>query len=68
MPDTFKREPARHLHRSQENLPLRKIDPSALTRLFDEWMNEDESEQRETFEMLRRSLDQGRPAGFKLFS
>jgi hypothetical protein len=31
-------------------------------------MHGDESEQRETFEVLRRSLDEDRPEGYKLFS
>ena len=43
-------------------------DPSALARLLDEWMLGDEAEQRETFEVLRRSLDEARPEGYKLFS
>ena len=44
------------------------LDPSALARLLDEWMLGDETEQRETFECLRRSLDEDRPEGYKLFS
>jgi hypothetical protein len=44
------------------------VDPGALTKLFDEWMHGDESEQRETFETLRRALDEDRPVGYKLFS
>ena len=43
-------------------------DPRALVRLLDEWMQDDETEQRETFEFLRQSLDEDRPAGYKLFS
>jgi hypothetical protein len=39
-----------------------------LARLLEEWMQGDEAEQRETFEFLRQSLDEGRPAGYKLFS
>jgi hypothetical protein len=31
-------------------------------------MQGDEKEQQETFEALRRSLDEGRPDGYKLFS
>jgi hypothetical protein len=42
-------------------------DPTGLNRLFDEWMQGDETEQRETFETLRQSLDQDRRAGYKLF-
>lgn len=45
-----------------------KADPSALARLFDEWMQGDETEQRETFELLCCALDEDRPAGYKLFS
>ena len=45
-----------------------KRDPSALARLLDEWMQGDEREQRETFEVLRRYLDEDRPEGYKLFS
>jgi hypothetical protein len=45
-----------------------KPEPSALARLLDEWMRGDETEQRETFEVLRRSLDEDRPEGYKLFS
>jgi hypothetical protein len=39
-----------------------------LEKLFDEWMRGDETEQRETFEVLRRSMDEDRPEGYKLFS
>ena len=41
-------------------------DRSALTRLLDEWMHGAETEQRETFAALRRSLDEDRPDGYKL--
>jgi len=47
--------------------PLSK-EPSALAALLDEWMQGDATEQRETFDVLRRGLDEGRPAGYKLFS
>ena len=47
---------------------MHKINASELAKLFDEWMQGDQAEQRETFEMLRRSLDEDRPAGYKLFS
>jgi len=49
---------------TQEGQP----DAAALAKLLDEWMQGDEMEQRETFEVLRRSLDEGRPEGYKLFS
>jgi hypothetical protein len=55
MPDTSNREQSD------------KVDPSALARLFDEWMQGDEAEQRETFDVLSRSLDEDRPAGYRLF-
>ena len=67
MPDTSKRDEPVRLPGQQENLPMHKIDPSALQKLFDEWMHGDETEQRETFEELRRKLDEGRPAGYKFF-
>ena len=41
--------------------------PSAVVRLLEQWMAEDEVEQRETFEILRRALDEGRAADCKLF-
>ena len=46
---------------------LSRPDPSALARLLDEWMHDTEMEQQETFEVLRRSLDEDRPEGYKLF-
>jgi hypothetical protein len=46
----------------------RKTDPESLSRLFDEWMQGDANEQRETFETLKRALDEARPVGYKLFS
>ena len=52
----------------QESRISRRPDPSALARLLNEWMHGDEAEQRETFEVLRRALDEERPAGYKLFS
>lgn len=45
-----------------------KPDRSALAKLLDEWMQGDEREQRETFAALRRSLDEDRPDGYKLFA
>jgi hypothetical protein len=42
-----------------------KPDSSALAKLLDEWMKGEESEQRETFEALSRSLDEDRPDGYK---
>jgi hypothetical protein len=45
-----------------------KVDASALAKLLDEWMLGDETEQRETFDCLRRFLDEDRPEGYKLFS
>lgn len=41
--------------------------PPAVVRLLEQWMTEDEIEQRETFEILRRALDEGRAADCKLF-
>ena len=47
---------------------LPKPDRSGLTKLLDEWMQGDQTDQRETFEVLRRSLNEDRPDGYKLFS
>jgi hypothetical protein len=68
MPDTTKPDPISRIPREPEPARTQKVNPSALARVFDEWMEGDETEQRETFECLRRSLDEDRPAGYKLFS
>jgi hypothetical protein len=44
------------------------LNAELLSRLFDEWMQGDETEQRETFETLRQSIDEDRPTGYKLFA
>jgi hypothetical protein len=43
-------------------------DATALVRLLEEFARGDEAEQRETFEFLKRALDEGRRPGYKLFS
>ena len=68
MPDTTKHEQPFQMPRRRESPCSSKGDPSALARLLDEWMHGDASEQQETFEVLRRSLDEDRPEGYKLFS
>jgi hypothetical protein len=45
-----------------------RLDTAALEQLLEGWMRGDATEQRETFEILRRSLDEDRPAGYRLFS
>ncbi len=67
MPGTNKQDESLRVPRRTTVLP-HKPEPAALARLLDEWMQGDETEQRETFEILRRSLDESRPAGYKLFS
>jgi hypothetical protein len=67
MPDTTKRDDTLPAPTRQESQRIQKADPSALARLFSEWMQGDAAEQRETFEALRRSLNEARPAGHKLF-
>ena len=67
MPDPFQPDQSRGVPVGQDRLPPRKADPSALAKLFDEWMQGDGTEQQETFEILRRSLDEDRPVGYKLF-
>jgi hypothetical protein len=68
MPDISKDDRSLQSPTEQELFHARTADPSALTKLLDEWMQGDAAEQRETFEALRRSLDEDRPAGYKLFS
>ena len=68
MQDAAKHEQPSQIPGPQEREQLRKPDPSALARLLDEWMQGDEAEQRETFEFIRRALDEDRPTGRKLFS
>jgi hypothetical protein len=68
MPDTTKHDEQFQVPRQEELVSSQEPDPSALLKLFDEWMQGDETEQRETFEVLRRSRDEGRPEGYKFFS
>ena len=68
MPDTNKRDPSLRTPRQREPVCPQKSDASALMGLLDEWMLGDETEQRETFDCLRRCLDEDRPEGYKLFS
>ena len=68
MPDTAKHDQPVQMPRHEESVCNSKLDASALGRLLDEWMHGDETEQQETFEVLRRSLDEDRPEGYKLFS
>ena len=67
MPDTNKHDPPLRIPRRREPVCPQTSDASALARLLDEWMLGDETEQRETFECLRHSLDEDRPEGYKLF-
>jgi hypothetical protein len=68
MQDTTKHEQSRQCPRQPEHQRSPIVDRAALTALLDEWMRGDETEQGETFEALRRSLDEDRPEGYKLFS
>ena len=68
MPDTNKHAPSPRIPRQQESVLPQELDPRALAKLLDEWMLGDETEQRETFDCLLRSLDEDRPKGYKLFS
>jgi hypothetical protein len=67
MPDTTRHGQPNRTPRRKESVYPRKPDPAALARLLNEWMEGDETEQRETFNLLRRSLDEQRPDGYKLF-
>jgi len=67
MPDASRLDDSVPSGETQKRRQIRKIDVSALTTLFHEWMQGDEAEQRETFDLFRRSLDENRPEGYKLF-
>ena len=66
MKDTIKPTPPTRI--SPPEFTRGSPDPHELERLLEGWMQGDAAEQRETFEVLRRSLDEARPIGFKLFS
>jgi hypothetical protein len=68
MPDTNKHDHPDQISRQQGVVRPPQPGGPALAKLLDEWMQGDETEQRETFEVLRRSLDEDRPDGYKLFS
>jgi hypothetical protein len=68
MPNVSKHGELRRVSVQQELAYPHKPDPSALAKLLDEWMREDDADQRETFELLRRALDEDRPEGYRLFS
>ena len=68
MQETNKHDELAPTPRHGESVSPRGTEPSALAALLDEWMQGDAAEQRETFEVLRRSMDEGRPDGYKLFS
>jgi hypothetical protein len=68
MPDPNKHGQTHRIPGRRESVCPPRPDRSALAKLLDEWMQGDEKEQRETFEVLRRSLDEDRPEGYKLFS
>jgi hypothetical protein len=67
MPDTNKHDPSLRIPQQRESVCPQKLDAPSLVKLLDEWMLGDETEQRETFDCLRRSLDEDRPEGYKLF-
>ena len=67
MPESAKTDPLHEAPRP-DSVSHSRLEPAALARLLDEWMQGDEVEQRETFEILRHSLDEPRPAGYKLFT
>ena len=58
----------KHDHPAQAAVPQEPMRADALVDLLEVWMHGDQTEQRETFEALRHSLDENRPRGYKLFS
>ena len=53
-------------HTKQLTADLTKKNQSAIL-LIDSWLNEDEKEQKETFDYLKKSLDKDRLSTRKLF-
>ena len=68
MPDTNKHGELSRGSAREEFVYSGKPAPMALAKLLDEWMQGDDTDQRATFEILRRALDEDRPEGYKLFS
>ncbi len=67
MPDTNKLGARFEIPRQQEAPSGSKPDAAALASLLNEWMQGDQIEQTETFEVLLRTMDEDRPEGYKLF-
>jgi hypothetical protein len=65
MPDTAKFDHPSQAPLHRESPSGSKTDPFALAKLLNEWMQGDETEQRETFEALCRSWDEDRPEGYR---
>jgi uncharacterized linocin/CFP29 family protein len=45
-----------------------EMDVEGLLKAIDEWMQEDDEDQRETFEVIKKGIDENRPEGYKHFS
>ena len=52
---------------NQLGLIDRRPDSAAIAELMQELLRGDDVEQRETFEFLKKALDEDRPEGYKLF-
>ncbi|MBM3812873.1 MAG: hypothetical protein FJW20_14710 [Acidimicrobiia bacterium] len=65
MPNTSK---ADQTNRPLERSSAPSSDAGALENLLEQWMQGDEQEQCETFELLKQRLDEDRLPGYKLFS
>ncbi len=58
----------KHEHPARAAVPQESMRADALVHLLEKWMQGDQTEQRETFEVLRHALDEDRPRDYKLFS
>jgi len=67
MADATKQERPFPAPRPESSVRGPQPDALNLAGLLDGWMQGDAAEQQETFETLRRSLDENRPEGYKLF-
>jgi hypothetical protein len=57
-----------HRQKSPRKRENPEWDPAGAIAVLRKFMEGDEEEQTETFEALKRGLDEGRPEGQKLFS
>ena len=66
--DRLMQETEKRMSQGYRRPVWKQPDEAAIAKLMEALMQGDEAEQRETFEALKRGLDEHRPEGYKLFS